>query len=132
MVCLVTGHWLKKKDLLYERCDMRRRGSGVGCGVVECMKRCTLRWFGHIERMENEESVKKEYRSSVEGPTRRGRPLGKWEDRVKEYASERGVRGNGLEWATRECMGNSPWAGPDFGTIRGGKTIPVPFCLLQH
>ncbi len=43
------------------------------------------------------EFVKKVYLSSVEGPNRRGKPLGRWEDRVKEYASERGVRGNGME-----------------------------------
>ncbi len=66
------------------------------------MKRCTLRWFGHSERMENEESVKKVYWSRVEGPNRRGRPLGRWEDSVKKYVSERGVRGNGLVWARRE------------------------------
>ncbi len=75
---------------------MRGRGGGVGCGVVEWVKRSTLKWFGHIERMENEEFVKV-YLNSVEGPNRRGRPLGRWEDRVKEYVSERGVRGNGLE-----------------------------------
>ncbi len=33
------------------------------------------------------------YLSSVEGPNRRGKPLGRWEDRVKEYVSEREVRG---------------------------------------
>ncbi len=49
------------------------------------------------------EFVKKVHLSSVEGPNRRGRPLGRWEGRVKEYVSERGVRGNGLEWARREC-----------------------------
>ncbi len=42
--------------------------------------------------------------SSVEGPNRRGRPLGRWEDRMKEYMSEREVRGNGLEWARKECL----------------------------
>ncbi len=40
--------------------------------------------------------------SSVKGTNRRGKPLGSWKDRVKEYVSERGVRGNGLEWARRE------------------------------
>ncbi len=45
---------------------MRRRESGVECGVVEWVKRSTLRWFGHIERMGNEEFVE----SRVEG--RRG------------------------------------------------------------
>ncbi len=89
---------------MYERCGMRGRGSGVGFGVVEWVKRSTLRWFGHIERMGNEEFVKKVYLSSVEGTNRRGRPLRRWEDRVKEYVSEREVRGNGLEWARRECM----------------------------
>ena len=28
------------------------------CGVVEWMKIITLRWFGHMERKKNEESVK--------------------------------------------------------------------------
>ncbi len=90
---------------VYERCGMRGRGNGVGCGVVEWVKRSTLRWFGHIERMENEGFVKKVYLSSVEGPNKRGRQLGRWEDMVKEYVSERGMRGNGLEWARRECVG---------------------------
>ncbi len=47
-----------------------------------------------IEMMENEELVKKVYRSSVEGPKRKGRPLGRWKDRVKEYLRERGARRN--------------------------------------
>ncbi len=45
------------------------------------------------------EFVKKVYLSSVEGSSRRGRPLGRWEDRVKEYMSKREVRGNSLEQA---------------------------------
>ncbi len=60
------------------------------------MKRRTLRWFGHIERMENEGFVMV-YRSSVEGPNRRERPLGRWEDRVKEYLSEGKWVGAGKE-----------------------------------
>ncbi len=82
---------------------MRVCGSGVWCSVVEWVKKSTLRWYGHVERMDNEE-FSKVYLSNVEGSGRRGRPLGRWEDRVKEYMSGRGVRGNGLEWARRECM----------------------------
>ncbi len=88
---------------------MSGRGSGVGCGVVEWVKRSTLRWFGHIERMGNEEFVKRVYLSSCEGRNRRGRPLGRWEDKVKEYVCEMGVRGNGLEWARRECTDRERW-----------------------
>ncbi len=75
-------------ESVYERCGMRWHGSGVGCDVVEWVKGSTLRWFSHIERMGNEEFVKKVYQSNVEGTNRRGRPLGRWEDRVKEYVCE--------------------------------------------
>ncbi len=68
---------------LYERCGMRGCGSGVGSDGVEWVKRSSLRWFGHIKRMENKEFVKKVYLRSVEGPNRRGRPLGRWEDRTE-------------------------------------------------
>ncbi len=81
---------------VYERYGMRRRGSGVGCGVVRWVKRSSMRWFGNIERMENEEFFKV-YLSSVEVPKRRGRPLGRWEDRVKEYVSKREMRERGKE-----------------------------------
>ncbi len=63
-----------------------------------------MKWFGHIVSMESDDFVKKVYLSSVAGSNGRGRPLWKWEDRVKEYLSERGVRGKGLEQARRECM----------------------------
>ncbi len=69
----------------------------MGCGVVEWVKRSTLRWFGHMERMENEKYVQKVYLSSAEGPNRRGRPLGRWDDRVKKYMSERKWAGVGKE-----------------------------------
>ncbi len=75
---------------------------------MEWVKRSTLRWFGHIERMENENFVKV-YLSSVEGSNRRERPLGRWEDKVKGYVSERGVKGNGVEWVRRECMDKERW-----------------------
>ncbi len=76
---------------------MRGRGSGVEYSVVEWVKRSTLRWFGPIEGMGNEEFVKKVYLSSAEGTNRRGRPLVRWEDRVRECVNGRGARGNALD-----------------------------------
>ncbi len=58
--------------------------------MVEWVKRSTLRWFCHIERMGNEEFVMKVYLSSVEGTNRRGRPLVRWKERVKAHVNERG------------------------------------------
>ncbi len=107
-VCRVSRWDRLSNDSVNERHGMRERGSGVGCGVVEWVKRSTLRWFSHIERMENEELVKV-YQSSVEGPNRSGRSLGRWEDKVKEYVSARQVRGNGMEWARRKCVDRERW-----------------------
>ncbi len=59
--------------------------------------------------MGNEDFVKKMYLSSVQGTDRRGRPLVSWEDRVREYVNERGVRGNALDWARKECMNRERW-----------------------
>ncbi len=59
--------------------------------------------------------------SSVEGPNRRGRPLGRWEDGVKEYMTEWGVRGNGLEWARRECMDREMWTSVCRGHLLEGR-----------
>ncbi len=62
-----------------------------------------LRRFGHIERMEKE-LVKVYLSSSVKGPNRKGCPLRRWKDRVKEYVSEKGARGDRSEWAKRKHM----------------------------
>ncbi len=74
---------------------MSGRESGVGCGVVEWVKRSTLRWFGHLERMGNDELVKRVYLSSVEAINRRGRPLGRWEDTEKRISVEVNEKGEG-------------------------------------
>ncbi len=80
----------ESNGIVYERCGMGSQANGVHCGVVEWVKRNTLRWFGHIERMGSGEFVKKVYMSESEGPSSRGRPPVKWRDRVKEYMCERG------------------------------------------
>ncbi len=59
--------------------------------------------------------------SRAEGTNRRGRPLGRWKDRVKEYVSERGVRVNGLELARRECMDRERWRSVCRGHPLGGR-----------
>ncbi len=56
--CGVSRWDALSNESVYERCGMRGRGNGVRCGVVEWMKRSTLRWFRHIERMGNEELLR--------------------------------------------------------------------------
>ena len=71
--------------------------------MVEWVKRSTLRWFGHVERMNNGEFVKV-YMSKVEGPGRKGRPPLRWSDKVKEYMSK--VEGPGLRYDKRHLKGD--------------------------
>ncbi len=86
--CGVTRWEGESDESVYERCGMGASANGVKCGVVEWLKRNTVRWFGHTERMNGEEFVNKMYVSEIEGPSMRGRPLGRWKDRIKEYMSE--------------------------------------------
>ncbi len=59
--------------------------------------------------MGSEELVKKVMSESV-GPNSRGRPPGKWKDRVTDYMCERGAaRGGGLDQAKRECLNRERW-----------------------
>ncbi len=101
---LLSDQWEgESNESVYERCGMSACVNEVNYGVVEWVKKNTLKWFGHVERMGSEEFMKKVYESVLEGPNRRGRPLGKWKDRV-EYLQERGINRRGvLEQARREC-----------------------------
>ncbi len=63
---------------------------------------------------------KKVYLSSAEGTNKRRRTLERWEDRVKEYVSDRGVRGSRLEWARRECIDRERWSYVSRGHPLGG------------
>ncbi len=73
------------------------------------MKRKTLRWSGHTERMKSEEFVKKVYVSKIKGPSRKGRPLGRWKGKVTEGL----VEGEGWNKQRR-----SVWIGRDGGFWR--------------
>ncbi len=69
----------------------------------------TLKLFSHVERMGREEFVKV-CDGEFEGPNRRGRPLGRWKDRMEEYLEERGMSGRGvLEEVRRKCWDRERW-----------------------
>ncbi len=55
--CGVTRLDGESNESVYERCGIESQANGVNCGVGEWMKRSTLRWFGHVEKMGSEESV---------------------------------------------------------------------------
>ncbi len=63
-----------------------RRRRGVVKELAERAEQGVLRWFGHVERMEEERLVKKITRSDVRGV----RPMG-WMDSVKRALGARGM-----------------------------------------
>ncbi len=75
---------------IYERFGMCHVGVGKKCGVVEEVKRQTLKLFRHVERMEEGRMTKRVYVSEIEGGNGTGRPPVKWRDTVQEYVRERG------------------------------------------
>ncbi len=66
-----------------------RRRTGVVKELAERAEQRVLRWFGHVERMEEERLVKKITRSEVRGVSPRGRPRMGWMDSVKRALGAR-------------------------------------------
>ncbi len=48
-------------ESVYERFGMCHREERKKCGVVEEMKQQTLKWFGHVERMEESKMTRRVY-----------------------------------------------------------------------
>ncbi len=95
---------------VYERFGMCHGDEGKKRGVVEEVKQQTLKWFGHMERMEESKMTRRVYASEIEGGNVRGRPPVKWRDRVQKYVRERGGGSlRNLEQARRVCQDRERW-----------------------
>ncbi len=68
-----------------------RRRTGVVKELTERAQQGVLRWFGHVERIEEERLVKKVTRSDVRGVRPRGKPRMRWLDSVKRAVGARGI-----------------------------------------
>ncbi len=78
--------------------------------MAEEVKRQTLKWFGHMERLEESKMTRRVYVNEMEGGNVRGRPPVKWRDRLQEYVRERGGGSlRNLEQARRECQDRERW-----------------------
>ena len=60
-----------------------------------------MRWFGHLERMDDERLTKKVYKGNVRGKRGRGRPRKEWLDQIGEIAKEWNLQS---ENKRRVCM----------------------------
>ena len=75
------------------------------CGVKESVKvkvqRSVMRWFGHIERMNEDRLTKRVYKGNVTGKRGRGRPRKQWIDQINEIANEWNLQSGNKR---RACM----------------------------
>ncbi len=79
----------ESNESVYNRFGMSSKGEGMKRGVVEGVKRNTVRWFGHVERTAENVMTKRVYVSMVNVVGARGRPPVKWGDKILEYVRER-------------------------------------------
>jgi len=78
-----------------------RKECKADVSVMSKIKKGTLRWFGHVERMNEERSVRRIYDANVNGRTSRGRPRKTWHDQVNQILDSGDVRSRNNR---RECM----------------------------
>ncbi len=106
--CGVSRWDRESNEDTYGRFGMSETAVGMDYGVIEWVKRSTLRWYGHVMRMNECDFTKRVYESTIEGRGVRGRPPVKWINRVEGYWRER-AGGRDLECAGRECLNRETW-----------------------
>lgn len=80
-----------------------REECGVNVGVVTRMNVNKLRWFGHVERMNEDRVTKKIHMAERKGIRRRGRPRIKWLEDANQILKDGHVRST---LNRRTCMRN--------------------------
>ena len=73
------------------RNEVVRTRTGVRRELAARVDMNLLRWFGHVERMDNERLLKKVMNAKVNGRSARGRPRFGWMDGVKRALNDRGM-----------------------------------------
>ena len=88
------------------RNDEIRRRMGIRVELSKRIDRNVLRWFGHINRMENDCLLRKVRSAEVVGRNARGRPKFVWMDGVKKALSDRGLS---VEEANERARDRNEW-----------------------
>ena len=87
MLRRIKGVTLRDK----QKSDEIRKELGV-CNIIKKVKEARLRWFGHVERMEEDCPARRVIGEEVPGRRGKGRPKKRWMDCIKEDMEEIGVR----------------------------------------
>ena len=77
--------------LIRVRNEVVRARTGVRRELAARVDMNVLRWFGHVERMDDERLLKKVMNAKVNGRSARGRPRFGWMDGVKRTLNDRAL-----------------------------------------
>jgi hypothetical protein len=72
-----------------------------GADIVKFIKYSRIRWYGHVERIQNKRMSKQIAAATIEGTKKRGRPHKRWKDEVEEDLNIMGIK-NGRAAARRK------------------------------
>ena len=104
MRCLRSMCGVTRVDRL--RNEEVRRRAGVPYELAERVDESVLRWFGHVERMDEGRLTKRVWRGEVDGSRVRGRPRYGWTDGVRRALRARSVS---LEEARARVRDRNEW-----------------------
>jgi hypothetical protein len=63
-----------------------------GADIVKLIKSSRIRWYGHVERMQNQRMPKQIAVTTIEGTRKIGRPRKRWKDEVEEDLNVMGIK----------------------------------------
>ena len=98
MLRWILGLMLRDKKMN----DDIRRILGVAC-ITDKVREARLRWFGHVQRREEEDCVRKILEADVRGQRSRGRQRKRWIDMEDLRVDLMDVE-NRAEWRQRTCV----------------------------
>ena len=96
-----------------------RQLCGLTKGVDEKIDEGVLRWFGHVERMENNRIAKKVHVGECVSSRSVGKARKRWIDTVKDFLKKRGLD---AREAKRMLHNKSVWR----GFVRGNRGMHGP------
>jgi hypothetical protein len=71
-----------------------------GEDIVKFIKSSRIRWYGHVERMQNQRTPKQIAAATIEGTRKIGRPRKRWKNEVEEDLNIMGIQK--VRWRSSE------------------------------
>ena len=97
--------WLECREWIVKKEEVRRR-AGIEMKLASRADQRVLRWFGHVERMDDYRMARRVLMAEVSGGRVRGRPRLGWMDGVKVALGNRGMT---MEAARKTGKSGEPW-----------------------